>query len=349
MMIHISPPHQHGGDSIRATMLSVMIALLPATLCAVWLFGWLAVWQIMTCMGVCMLGEWVALRMMARPSRLSDGSAALTGLLLALTLPALVPWWMTVCGSLFAIILGKQLYGGLGYNPFNPALSARVILLISFPLAMTSWLLPAATMPAAVDLYDVTTTLTLFFGGVESLGLTLDGMTAATPLGYIKTDAMQGIAVAASLQAHDYSYFNAFVGNEGGSLGETSALALLIGGILMLARGTIRWHIPVTYIATVAVLAAIFHAVDADRFAPPLFHVLAGGLLLCAFFMATDPVSSPMTVQGHIVFGIGCGLLTWVIRTWGGYPEGAMFAVLLMNCTVPLIDQYCRPRVYGHR
>jgi len=348
MMIHISPPHKHGGDSIRATMLSVIIALLPATLCAVWLFGWLAVWQIVTCMGVCMVGEWVALRMMVRPSRLSDGSAALTGLLLALTLPALVPWWMTVCGSLFAIILAKQLYGGLGYNPFNPALSARVILLISFPLAMTSWLLPAATLPAAVDLYDVATTLKLFFGGVESLGLTLDGITAATPLGYIKTDAMQGIGVAASLQAHDYSYFNAFVGNEGGSLGETSALALLIGGIMMLARGTIRWHIPVTYIATVAVLAAVFHAVDAERFAPPLFHVLAGGLLLCAFFMATDPVSSPMTVRGHIVFGIGCGLLTWVIRTWGGYPEGAMFAVLLMNCTVPLIDQYCRPRVYGH-
>jgi electron transport complex protein RnfD len=348
MMIHISPPHQHGGDSIRATMLSVMFALLPATLCAVWLFGWLAVWQIVTCIGVCMLGEWLALRMMARPSRLADGSAALTGLLLALTLPALVPWWMTVCGALFAIILGKQLYGGLGYNPFNPALSARVILLISFPLAMTSWLLPAATMPATVNLYDVATTLKLFFGGVESLGLTLDGVTAATPLGYIKTDAMQGITVAASLQAHDYHYFNAFIGNEGGSLGETSALALLIGGIMMLARGTIRWHIPVSYIATVALLAAIFHTVDADRFAPPLFHVLAGGLLLCAFFMATDPVSSPMTVKGHIVFGIGCGVLTWVIRTWGGYPEGAMFAVLLMNCTVPLIDQYCRPRVYGH-
>jgi electron transport complex protein RnfD len=347
MIIHISPPHQHGGDSIRATMLTVIVALLPASLCAVWLFGWLAVWQILTCIGVCMGSEWVALRMMARPSRLSDGSAALTGLLLALTLPAAVPWWITVLGSVFAIILGKQVYGGLGYNPFNPALSARVILLISFPLAMTSWLMPAPMMPAGVNLYDVMTTLKLFFGGAASIGQSVDAITMASPLGYVKTDGLQGISVASSMQAHGYSYINALLGKEAGSLGETSALALLLGGIVLIARNTIRWHIPVSYILTVAVLAAVFHAIDADRFAPPLFHVLAGGLMLCAFFMATDPVSSPMSVKGHLVFGVGCGVLTWVIRTWGGYPEGAMFAVLLMNCTVPLIDQYCRSRVYG--
>ncbi len=349
MIIHVSPPHQHGGDSIQATMLSVILALLPASLCAVWLFGWLAVWQILTCMGVCMFSEWVSMRMMARASRLHDGSAALTGLLLALTLPASIPWWMTVIGAVFAIVLGKQVYGGLGYNPFNPALSARVILLISFPLAMTSWLIPAASMPVAVNLYDIPTTLALFFGGPEAIGQTIDTITAASPLGYVKNDLRQGISVALSLQAHDYNYFNAFIGKEAGSLGETSALALLIGGILLITRNTIRWHIPVSYILTVAVLAAVFNAINSERFAPPLFHLLAGGLMLCAFFMATDPVSSPMGIKGHVVFGIGCGILTWVIRTWGGYPEGAMFAVLLMNCTVPLIDHYFRPRVYGHR
>ncbi|MDQ6975009.1 MAG: RnfABCDGE type electron transport complex subunit D [Mariprofundaceae bacterium] len=349
MIIHLSPPHQHGGDSIQASMLSVIFALLPASLCAVWLFGWLAVWQILTCIGVCMLSEWVAMRMMKRVSRLHDGSAALTGLLLALILPAATPWWMSIMGAVFAIILGKQVYGGLGYNPFNPALSARVILLISFPLAMTSWLIPAQAMPAGVDLYDISTTLALFFGGPEAMGQTLDAITMASPLGYVKDDARQGISVALSLQTHGYSYLDAFIGKETGSMGETSALALLIGGIILISRNTIRWHIPVSYLLTVAVLAAIFNTIDGDRFAPPLFHLLAGGLMLCAFFMATDPVSSPMGVKGHVVFGVGCGVLTWVIRTWGGYPEGAMFAVLLMNCAVPFIDHYFRPRVYGHQ
>ncbi len=348
MMIHLSPPHVHSGASIRAQMLSVMLALLPASIWAGWLYGWLAIWQISTCIVVCMFGEWVALRLMRRPSRLHDGSAALTGLLLALTLPAAIPWWMTVFAALFAIVLGKQVYGGLGHNPFNPALSARVVLLISFPLAMTTWLLPTPQMAGALDYTDISQTLRFFLGGPEALGLTLDAITTATPLGYVKTDALQGISVADSLQAHHYSAIDAFLGQEAGSLGESSALALLLGGIFLLARGVIRWHIPISYLLTVAVLAAIFHAIDPARFAPPLFHLLAGGLMLCAFFMATYPVSSPMSPRGQLIFGFGCGLITWVIRTWGGYPEGAMFSVLLMNCAVPLIDHYCRPRVYGH-
>ncbi len=347
MMIHLSPPHHHGGDSIRANMLAVILALMPATACAVWLYGWLAVWQILTCISVCMLGEWAALRLMRRPSRLHDGSAALTGLLLALVLPAAVPWWMTVFGALFAILLGKQVYGGLGYNPFNPALSARVVLLISFPLAMTSWLIPA-TGSGGLDVYNAAQTLHFFFAGTLPPGLSLDGITAATPLGYTKTDALQGISIPDSLATHHYSYIDAFIGSEGGSLGETSALALLLGGIYLIARGVIRWHIPLSYLLTVALLASLSNALAPAHYAPPLFHLLAGGLMLCAFYMATDPVSSPVTARGQIVFGAGCGLITWVIRQWGGYPEGAMFAVLLMNCTVPLIDHYCRPRVYGY-
>jgi len=348
-MIHLSSPHLHGGDSIRITMLSVIVALLPAAIVSVYLFGWLAFLLIVLCMAACMLTEAVSLKMMGRSlTPVGDGSAALTGLLLALTLPAYTPWWMALLGSVLAIVLGKQLYGGLGFNLFNPALAARVILLVSFPLQMTAWIMPMHVGTPAIDLYDLSACLNLFLFGPEALNLGLDAITMASPLGHVKTEWSQGIAFADALKSYDFSYLDAFLGREAGSIGETSALALLFGGVYLLARHTISWHIPLTYLATVALLAAIFSAVDPDHFAPPLFHLLAGGLMLCAFFMATDPVSSPVTPLGQIVFGFGCGLITWAIRTWGGYPEGAMFAVILMNCAVPLIDHYTRPRVYGH-
>jgi electron transport complex protein RnfD len=340
----------HGGDSIRATMLSVIIALMPAAIISVFLFGWLAVLLITLCMAGCIAAEWLALTLMGRPATpLADGSAALTGLLLALTLPAAVPWWLALTGAVFAIMLGKQVYGGLGYNPFNPALAARVVLLISFPLQMTSWLVPMHAGLPPVNLYDLDTALHLFFAGPAAIGMSLDAITMATPLGHVKTEWTQGVGVAQALASYDYSYLDAFLGREGGSLGETSALALLLGGIYLLARHTITWQIPFAYLATVALLAAIFNTIDPNHYAPPLFHLLAGGLMLCAFFMATDPVSSPVTPRGQLVFGIGCGIITWSIRTYGGYPEGAMFAVVLMNCAVPLIDHYCRPRVYGRK
>ncbi len=345
----VSSPHLHGGDSIRLTMMSVILALLPASLMAIYLFGWLAVFIITTSMATCMLAEWLCLRCMGRSTKaVWDGSAALTGLLLALTLPPTLPWWMVVLGSIFAIVLGKQVYGGLGFNLFNPALSARVILLISFPLQMTTWIVPMGDARAVVDLYDIAVAWSLFWSGPEAIGHTLDAITMASPLGHVKTEWTVGVGVTDALVHYNYSYLDAFLGFEAGSLGETSAMALLVGGIYLLARHTITWHIPFAYLATVALLAAVFNAIDAERFAPPMFHLLAGGLMLCAFFMATDPVSSPVTPLGRLFFGMGCGILTWCIRTFGGYPEGAMFAVLLMNCAVPLIDHYCRPRVYGH-
>lgn len=338
----------HGGDSVRMTMISVILALLPAAIVSVYLFGWLAFLLITLCMVTCVVTEFITLRMMGRSATpIGDGSAALTGLLLALTLPAYTPWWMALLGSIIAIILGKQLYGGLGYNLFNPALAARVILLVSFPLNMTTWVIPMHVGTAMLDLYNFSDCINLFLFGPESIGKALDAITMASPLGHIKTEWSQGISVAEALKNYDYSYLDAFLGRETGSLGETSALALLIGGVYLLARHTISWHIPFTYLATVLVLAAIFNTIDPAHYAPPLFHLLAGGLILCAFFMATDPVSSPVTAKGRIVFGIGCGILTWSIRSYGGYPEGAMFAVILMNCAVPLIDHYCRPRVYG--
>ncbi|MFQ5518381.1 MAG: RnfABCDGE type electron transport complex subunit D [Mariprofundus sp.] len=348
-MIMLSSPHAHGGDSIRMQMFTVMVALLPATLFSVYLFGWLSLFLIVTCMAVSLITEAVCLKLMQRPlSTLLDNSAALTGLFLALTLPAATPWWMAVLGSVFAIVLGKQVYGGLGYNIFNPALSARVILLISFPLNMTTWIVPMSAMQPLLDLYNFSDCLSLFFMGPDALKLGFDAISMASPLGHVKTEATLGVSVAEALKAYDYSYLNAFLGFEAGSIGETSALALMIGGIFLLARHTITWHIPFSFIGTMALLAAIFNAIAPDQFAPPMFHLFAGGLMLCAFFMATDPVSSPVTPVGQIVFGIGCGVLTWSIRSFGGYPEGAMFAVLLMNCAVPLIDHYFRPRVYGH-
>ena len=350
MPVMLSPPHAHGGDSIRMTMLTVILALLPATMISVYLFGWLAVLLIVTCMGTALLTEALCLKWMKRPlSTLLDNSAALTGLFLALTLPAAVPWWMAVLASVFAIVLGKQIYGGLGYNIFNPALSARIILLISFPLHMTTWIVPMSAAEPLLNLYDFSTCLNFFLAGPDALKLGFDAISMASPLGYVKTEATLGVPVAEALNAYNYSYLNAFLGFEAGSIGETSALALLIGGIFLLARHTITWHIPFSYIATVLLLAGLFNALNPEQFTPPLFHLFAGGLILCAFFMATDPVSSPVTPLGQIVFGIGCGVLTWSIRSFGGYPEGAMFAVLLMNCAVPLIDHYFRPRVYGYR
>ncbi|MDQ7005125.1 MAG: RnfABCDGE type electron transport complex subunit D [Ghiorsea sp.] len=348
-MIFLSSPHQHGGNTIQLTMFSVIIALIPAAMVSVYLYGWLAVFLLTTCIGISLLTEYWMLRWMGKPTKpVWDGSAGLTGLLLALTLPAAVPWWMAIFAAVFAIILGKQLYGGLGHNPFNPALAARVVLLISFPLHMTSWIVPMH-MDATLNMYDFVTSLQFFFLGPDAVKQTWDAITMASPLGYLKTELGQGVTVSQALVNYNYSTLHAFIGREAGSLGEGSALALLMGGIWLMARHTISWHIPISYIATVAMFAWVFNMINPDVYAPPLFHVLAGGLILCAFFMATDPVSSPSSSIGKIVFGIGCGVLTWVIRTYGNYPEGAMFAVVLMNMVTPLIDYYVRPRVYGYK
>jgi electron transport complex protein RnfD len=345
----ISSPHMHGGDTIRANMVAVMLALVPASLVAIYLFGWLAVFLIVICMGGCMVTEAIGLRLMGRSTApVGDGSAALTGLFVALVLPASVPWWIPLIGCIVAILLSKQVYGGLGYNPFNPALTARVVLLISFPLYMTSWIIPMHTGAVPqVDLYDFAQCWALFWQGPSAIGHGLDAITMASPLGQVRTEWTRGIGVAEALKGYHYNYMHALLGGEAGSLGETSALALLLGAAYLLARRIITWHIPIAYIATVALIAFIFNTVNPDHFAPPLFHVLAGGLILCAFFMATDPVTSPVSAKGQLIFGIGCGVLTWSIRTFGGYPEGAMFSVLLMNCAVPLIDHHFRPRVYG--
>ena len=304
-------PHLLDADTVPRIMYQVILALLPGALVGVYVFGMAALNVILLCVATCVATEWAIQRLSGRPVTVADGSAALTGLLLAMTLPPGVPWWISVIGGLTAMILGKHVYGGLGYNPFNPALVARVVLLISFPLQLTTWPVPGGT----------------------------DGVTAATPLGILHDEGLHKLA--------DFRLMDTVVGFVGGSLGETSALALLLGGAYLLYRRIITWHIPASFIGTVFAFSGIMHLVNPAEYASPWFHVLSGGLLLGAFFMATDMVTSPVTPRGQLIFGIGCGLLTIVIRLWGGYPEGVSFAIVIMNATVPILDKYITPRTYG--
>jgi len=314
-----SSPHIHAGQDTAQIMRQVIYALLPAGLVAVYLFGLPALVTLLLCTAACVAFEAGCTRLLGQPATVQDGSAALTGILLALNLPPSAPWWLALVGSFVAIVIAKQVYGGLGYNPFNPALVARVVLLISFPVQMTSWTAPAP------------------------LGSGLDAVTSATPLGAAKEAVMLHGRLPDGLQS-----FGAFLlGNQAGCLGEVSALALLAGGLYLLARKIITWHIPASYLATVVVFGGLFWLVDPTRYPDPLFQLLTGGLVLGAFFMATDMVTTPVSNRGMLVFGVGCGLLTVLIRLFGGYPEGVSFAILLMNAATPLIDRYARPRKFG--
>lgn len=302
-------PHICSPNDISKIMYGVIIALLPATLVGIFLFRWSALKVIIVSVFFAVLTEGVTQKIMGRKVSMWDGSAALTGLLLALNLPPTSPWWMVLVGAVVAIVIGKQIYGGLGDNPFNPALVARVVLLVSWPVQMTIWIRP------------------------------FDGVSTATPLGILKAEGVAKLA--------DVRIISLFLGNVGGCIGEVSAIALLIGLAFLLWKGYITWHIPVTYIGSVFVFSGIFWIVNPQKYANPLLHILAGGLILGACFMATDYVTSPITAKGQIIFGIGCGIITCIIRILGGYPEGVSFSILLMNAATPLIDQYTMPRRYG--
>ena len=304
-------PHIHGNSTIPKIMVQVLLALLPAAIAAVWFFGLAALKVMVLCTIGSIAVEEIWNKCTGRKPTWKDGSAALTGLLLAMNLSSGAPWWICLLGCLIAIGLGKQLFGGLGYNPFNPALVARVALLIGFPQLMTTWVQPQ-----------------------PGKWLACDAMTGATPLG------AQGEAIA--------SLKDLFLGNVGGCLGETSALALLIGGVFLLSRRLIKWQEPVAYIGTVALITGVVHYFNPSMTQDPLYHILSGGLLLGAFFMATDMVTSPMTAKGTLIFGCGCGIMTSVIRIWGGYPEGCSFSILFMNALTPLIDRYTIGKPFGY-
>ena len=333
-MYTVSPsPHVHSGASVRSLMRDVLIALTPALVAAVFHFGFDAVRLVAVCVGSCVGVEALCRRAMQRPVRvaLADLSAVVTGLLLAFNLPPSLPTWMAVAGSVFTIGLAKQAFGGLGYNPFNPALAGRAFLLISFTGRMTTW--HAARLPERWSLG----------------GLSADAVTTATPLGMVKEAVQDGAALPIAMDgATTVEYL---LGNMGGCIGEVSALALIVGGLYLLCRRCISWHVPVSYLGTVALLATAVWLIRPAAAMPPHFHLLTGGLMLGAFFMATDMVTTPVTPKGLLLFGAGCGLLTMVIRLapTGIYPEGASFAILLMNALTPLINRATRPRVFGHR
>ncbi len=334
-------PHAHAWGSIGEIMHKVMLALLPATLLAFWTFGWPAFWLWLVTVASAAGWEAGCLWLAGKPVRpkLFDRSALVTGWLLALTLPPWAPWWIGVLGSFIAIVLAKQVFGGLGCNPFNPAMVARVALLISFPVAMTQWV---AVLPLQGGISpDFWQGLQITFGGQ----MPVDGMTSATLLGGLKSEisrlghlpGMEGL----------FSGWQSAIGLRAGSLGESSAILLLLGGIWLTRHAIISWRIPLAMLAGVLLPAVIFWLINPQLHASPLVHLLSGGLWLGAFFIATDPVTSPTSHAGQVIFGLGCGLLTYVIRTWGGYPEGVAFAVLLMNAVTPLIARATQPRIYG--
>ena len=320
----VSPsPHTHGRESTQSLMRDVLIALAPAMLVSILASGWSVVTLIVVSVAACILVEFLIQKYLLKtPVTICDLSAAVTGCLLALNLPPNAPWWLAVIGAVVAIGVAKMTFGGLGQNIFNPALVGRVFLLVSFPVLMTSW--------------DDSGSM---FGIV-------DAFSGATPLGAVKEGLKNGMTLS-QMTVDDLTFSQEFFFNVGGSTGELSALALILGFIYLLCRRVIKATIPVTILCTVFVVSGIFWLVNPEQYTNPVFNVFTGGLLLGAIFMATDYVTSPMTTKGQIIFGIGIGLITVFVRYFGSYPEGVSFAILIMNCTVPLLNKYCKPRRFG--
>ena len=314
-------PHVHGGDSVQRNMYGVCMALLPALAASLWFFGLGAAIVMLTSVASCVFFEWAIAKFILKRERITitDGSAVLTGMLLGFNLPSNLPIWIIIIGALVAIGIGKMTFGGLGCNPFNPALAGRVFLLISFPVQMTSW--------PEIKQYMAYT----------------DATTSATPLSLMQTAIATGDA---SVLEQLPSLEEMLLGAMGGSLGEVSALMLLLGTVFMLWKKIITWHIPVSILGTVAVFSTALHLWN-PAYAHPLAVLMSGGLILGACFMATDYVTSPMSHRGQLIYGVCIGLLTVVIRNWGAYPEGMSFAIFTMNAFTPLINTYCKPKRFG--
>lgn len=334
-----SSPHLTTPASVNRLMLHVGFALVPGIVTYVWLFGAGVLVHILLACVTAVTAEAMVLILRKRPvaSTLADSSAILTAVLLALAIPPLAPWWITVLGAAFAIILGKQLYGGLGYNPFNPAMLGYAMLLISFPLEMTRW-------PAAHSLLEQAPSLSLSISVIFANGVSVDAISAATPLDALKTQLGQGMDIKDILANSDHGQL---FGQFAGIGWESINIAFLLGGLYLLFTRRIAWQIPVSMLLSIALLAGIFHYLDPQQYASPMLHLFGGATMLGAFFIATDPVSASTTPRGRILYGIGIAVITYAIRNWGGYPDGIAFAVLLMNMAAPTIDYFTRPRVFG--
>ncbi len=320
-------PHIHGDWTVRQIMFSVVYALIPAFLVSIYFFGAQALVLTAISVASCLLFEFLIQKYLLKGEvTITDGSAVVTGILLAFNVPSNLPIWILVIGAFIAIGISKMAFGGLGHNIFNPALVGRVFLLISFPVHMTTWPVPrplfARHLPEAI--------------------------TGPTTLGIIKEGIKAGKTIP-ELSSQIPGYVSDLLGNHGGSLGEVSAVALILGAIFLFARRIITWHIPVAYLASVIVFTGILWLINPMIYMNPLIHLITGGLMLGVFFMATDMVTSPMSAWGMIIFGLGCGIITILIRVWGSYPEGVSFAILIMNAFVPLINRAFKPRRFGRR
>lgn len=328
-------------SSVSQIMLRVLIALIPGIALYVWYFGPAILVSITLASITALATEAVMLKLRNRPLKpfLSDNSALITAWLLALSIPALAPWWMVVVGTAFGIAIAKHLYGGLGNNPFNPAMIGYAVLIISFPAHMTHWLTPNMLGEHALSFADQ---LNYIFNGVLPAGSTLDAVTMATPLDTLKTQLHLGLAVDDVRQMPIY-------GHLAGKGSEMVALGFAIGGIYMIVTRVINWMIPVVYLGSLFVIAALFHLSDPVHYVGPLFHWFSGAAMLGAFFIYTDPVGGATTFKGRLIYAFGAALLTWLIRTFGGFPDGVAFAALLMNICVPLIDTWTQPKVFGKK
>ncbi len=333
-------PYISEAPSVSSIMLKVLLALVPGIVAYVWVFGGGVLVTITLATVTALLSEAAMLKLRNRPVQpyLTDYSAVITAWLLALAIPPLAPWWLIVVGTLFAIVVAKQLYGGLGYNPFNPAMIGYAVLLISFPALMTKW--PAALQLAQTKL-GFADQLQFIFSGILPQDVKLDAVTSATPLDYLKTQLTLKHDVASIKEAPLF-------GALGGKGGEYVAMAYLLGGLYLWQQKIISWHLPTAFLGALALISGVFWVINPEHFASPLLHLFSGASMLCAFFIITDPVSGPTTPKGKLYFAAGVAVITYLIRAYGGYPDGVAFAVIFMNICVPLLDMHTQPRVFGH-
>ncbi|MGD9806957.1 MAG: RnfABCDGE type electron transport complex subunit D [Deferribacterales bacterium] len=321
LMVMFSP-HDRDPMTTNKVMMLVVAALMPSMIGSIYFYGHYAVKGYLLTILFCVGFEYLFDKISGRESQIKDNSALLTGFLLAMNMPAGAPWWLMLVGSFVAIIVSKSVYGGLGQNPFNPALVGRVFLLIAWPAEMTAWIVPQTVKN----------------------GLVFDAVSTATPLGSMKADLLsQGHVVAGNIAP----IMDQLIGNVSGCLGGDSALLVMLGGFMLLQQRVISWHIPVSFIGTVFALTGVYWLIAPDQTINPVLHIVSGGVMLGAFFMATDYVTSPMVKRAQLIFGFGCGLITVIIRLFGSYPEGVGFAILIMNAFVPLLDNYMRPKSFG--
>jgi Na+-translocating ferredoxin:NAD+ oxidoreductase subunit D len=336
----LSSPHTSRPNRVDKVMLQVVLALIPGTIALIFYFGWGVLINLILAVASALAFEALVMKLRKRPAlpTLFDLSATVTALLFAIAIPPLLPWWLVVLGMAFAIIMVKQMYGGLGYNPFNPAMAAYVLLLISYPVDMTSWLPPGLLAEHNLSLSQI---LAAKFAGLLPDGLNMDAITMATPLDEMRTKLDQD-------QMISEIRLSPLWGDFGGRGWEWVGNWFLMGGIWMVYKRTITWQIPLAFFSGLVGIAALFWMFDPESYPFPLFHVFSGGAILGAFFIATDPVTACTTRAGQLIYGVAIGVLVYIIRTWGGYPDAVAFAVLLMNMAAPTIDYYTRPRVYGH-